>query len=196
MKKAIRKIIVFIGLLGCFLIFYIACRFLFSGYHFSLHLGGSSVTTWLDTNANGIKEEGEPPFPRVCLWKTTNIENRFSTDFNPCQSEAYQNMTDADGQWNDFLPYGSCKEEYIFVFVPKGYQPTTDLASNGCSAQFGFVEAGRVVTHKIVTAQEFIQRHVFWLWVKRVAIALTMLGLAILGTIWLEKPTKLNSHEL
>jgi hypothetical protein len=187
MRKALRTIIIFWGIVAIFpLINYVydyftegdgAYRF------FPVGDGQASIIAWYDRNANGIREDGEVPFPGVCIWTGYRPDIDHPNLVDPCVSYA-NDVTDEQGQWGRYLPGGSCENYYVFAQAPDGYQPTTDLATNGCSAEFGF-EA--TVSHKVLSIDEFTRRKATILWVTRIALGLFIVAFAGFGTYWLEK---------
>ena len=189
-KKVIRSAIIFWGIITLFPLCYLIYVFFTDGegsyWIFGARDGQASVSVWLDKNANGIRDQNEPPLPGVCIWSSDYIASVIQNYSDPCQFSDYD-VTDKKGLWGKFLPGGSCETYYVFAKAPEGYQPTTDLASNGCSAQFGFVENSVSVSHKVLSINDFVSRHNSILWVKRIGIGLFMLAIAIFGTLWLEK---------
>jgi hypothetical protein len=192
-KRIIRSSIVFWGIITLFPLFYILYQTAIHSdfYHsiFGISDGVARVTAWLDSNANGIRDQGEPPLPGVCIWYGYRPDSKIQDYADPCQFEDHD-ATDEQGQWGLFLPGGSCDIVYVFAKPPTGFQPTTDLASNGCSAQFGFVQEGIPVSHKVLSIGEFARRQIATTWAKRIGVGLFILAIASIGTIWLERRAK------
>ena len=186
-KKVIRSVVIFGGIVAIFLLCYLTYAFFTIGvgsyWIFGARDGQASVTAWLDKNANGLKETDEPPLPGVCVWYSYRPD---SVDSVPCDFSDY-GVTDEQGNWVKFLPGGRCDTVYVFVKAPNGYQPTSDSASDGCSAQFGFVENDVTVSHKILSINDFARRKITILWMTRICVGLFVVAVAGFGTFWLEK---------
>ena len=114
---------------------------------------------------------------------------------DPCELQSHL-ATDDNGTWEQFLPGGKCEEIYVFVREPDGYQATTDLASNGCHAKFGFAPDGVPVERRVRSIEEFVQRNTILMWIRRIIIGLIILAVGILGTIWLQKEPKAAQENL
>jgi hypothetical protein len=190
MRKALRSIIIFWGIVAIFPLISFVYDYFTEGEgayrFFAVGDGQASIIAWYDRNANGIREDGEGPFPGVCIWTGYRPDIDHPNFVDPCIS--YSNdVTDEQGKWGRFLPGGSCENYYVFAKAPDGYQPTTDLASNGCSAQFGFVENDATVSHKVLSIDEFTRRKIATLWLTRIAVGLFIVAVAVFGTLWLEK---------
>jgi hypothetical protein len=189
-KKVIRSIVIFWGIIAIFPLCYFIYAFFTVGqgsyWIFGARDGQASVSAWLDKNANGIREQNEHPLPGICIWSGYRPDSVIRDYSDPCQFSDYA-VTDEQGIWEKFLPNGSCDTFYVFAKAPDGFQPTTDLASNSCSAQFGFVENSISVSHKVLSINDFARRQITILWVKRIGIGLFMLVIASIGTFWLEK---------
>lgn len=190
MKKAIRSVIIYWGIVAIFPLCYLVYAFFTVGegsyWIFGLGDDVASVTAWQDKNANGIKDDDESPFPGVCIWYGYRPDSVIQNHSDPCQFSD-NGVTDEQGNWGQFLPGGNCEDIYVFAKPPNGYQPTTDLASNGCSAQFGFVENGVEVSHTVLSIDDFARRKITILWVNRIGIGLFIVAVASFGTFWLEK---------
>jgi hypothetical protein len=190
MKKVIRSVIIFWGIVAIFPLCYLFYAFFTEGegsyWIFGARDGLASVTAWQDKNANGIKNDDEPPFPGVCIWYGYRPDSVIQNHSDPCQF-LNDGVTDEQGNWGQFLPAGNCEDVYVFAEAPDGYQPTTDLASNSCSAQFGFVENSVTVSRKILSIDDFARRKITTLWVTRTGIGLFIVAVAGFGTFWLEK---------
>lgn len=189
-KKVIRSVIIFWGIIAIFPLCYFIYTFFTNGegsyWIFGARDGQATVSAWLDKNANGLREQNEPSFPGVCIWSGYRPDSVIQDYTYPCKFSDYD-VTDKQGLWGKFLPGGNCDIFYVFAKAPDGYQPTTDLASNGCSAQFGFVENSATVSHKVLSIKEFSRRQITDLWIKRIGIGLFALVIASVGTFWLEK---------
>ncbi len=190
MKKVIRSVVIFWGIVAIFPLCYLIYFFFTTGdgsyWLFGARDGQASATTWLDSNANGIQDIDEKPLANVCIWSGYSPESGIPEFLDPCKGH-YQETTNEQGQWSTFLPGGGCDEVFVFVRVPEGYRPTTNLASNSCEAKFGFVPDTIEVKQKIINVEQFIQRQTVILWAKRTAIGLLILLIGIFGTIRLQK---------
>jgi hypothetical protein len=190
MKKAIRSVIIFWGIVALFPLCYLIYIFFTVGegsyWVFGARDGQASVTAWLDKDANGIKETDEPPLSGVCIWTGYRPDSIIQNYSDPCKFSDSA-VTDEQGNWGEFLPGGSCDSIYVFAKAPEGYQPTTDLASNGCSAKFGFVENDVTVSRKVLSIDDFARRKITMLWITRIGIGLFTVAVAGFGTYWLEK---------
>jgi len=122
----------------------------------------------------------------VCIWSGYSPESGIREFVDTCEGQNHD-ATDQQGKWDRFLPGGSCDENFIFARVPQGFQATTDLASNGCVAKFGFVSNEVQVKQRTSSVEQFVQRQFMLLWIKRIAIGLLILLVSISGTIWLQK---------
>jgi hypothetical protein len=184
-KNNLKEINIFWRILGLLSVFFlIFCLFTNGGKSYILSGvgdGEAQFSSWLDENANGVRDSNEPPLAGVCVWAGYNIINDFQENRDLCQ------FTDKDGKWEEFLPGGSCEEFYVFVQAPDGYQATTNLAANSCSTEFGFVESTVKVSHKVLTIQEFIHKMRLIQWIKRIGIGILIAILVILGINWLLK---------
>jgi hypothetical protein len=186
-KQTIRSAIIFFGIVAIVPM----CQ-LFYGFfvpYFWMVLpagdGSASVTTWLDSNANGIKDPGENNLPNVCVWSAFDLD---SGAVFPVSCET--SITDDQGRWGQFLPGGSCDKLFVFAKAPKGFQATTDLVSNGCDAKIGFVQENVAVNHKVLNIREYIQQQNRFSYLERITIGFIIIVVGIIGTIWLEKPPK------
>ncbi len=190
MKKVIRSVIIFWGIAAILPLCYLIYLFFATGegsyWIFGARDGQASAVTWSDNNANGIQDAGEKPLANVCIWSGYSPDSGIREVSDPCEKD-YQETTDEQGQWSLFLPGGSCDEFFVFVRAPEGYQATTDLASNGCDARFGFAPDKVEVKQGILSVEQFVQQQITILWVKRIAIGLIILLVSIFGTIWLQK---------
>ncbi len=147
--------------------------------------GQATAATWLDDNANGIKDTNEEYLPHVCIWFSESLPGG-AVEPNPCKYSS----TDDQGRWGEFLPGGSCKNVFVFTQSPSGFHPTTNLVSNGCDAEFGFVQENVPVSQHVLNIDEYIQQYDRSVAIKRAAIGLIITVIGILGTIWLEKEPK------
>ena len=178
MKKAVRSIIIFWGIVALFLLCYLIYEREISYRLFGLGDGQALATTWLDSNANGIQDPNEKPFANVFLWY----------GYNPSSGNIkYHFSTDEQGKWGEFLPGGRCDEVFVFAKPPDGFRATTDLASNACDAKFGFVAKDVLVKQDIIDVERFIQRKILIDWITKIIISLTVIVVGIIGTIWLQK---------
>jgi hypothetical protein len=208
-KKVIRSVVIFWGIATaifppCYLVY---AHFTVGSvlYEFLDTRGRHplvSATAWLDDNANGIQDPGEKALANVCIgWGEhaaivssdgpDAVSRILDLSYNfQCKAEQVIQpvATDEEGKWGG-LVVESCQNVFIFARVPEGYQATTDLASaNGCvDAKFGFAPVGVQVKQKIDSVEQFIQREIVILWVKRIAIGMIILLAGIFGTIWLQK---------
>ena len=93
MKRIIRSVIIFWGIVAIFpLIYIVYSLFLYSDIYadlFGISDGGAYVFTWLDKNANGLREENEPPLINVCVW----YRYRPDSQIENCGFDGYQ-LTD------------------------------------------------------------------------------------------------------
>lgn len=184
MRKIIRTIIIFWGIIAIFPLCY-ALYTVWGDWIFGYGDGQASVITWIDSNANGIQETDESSLADVCLWSGYSVRSGVHT-VDPCETQ-YHDATDDKGTWGEFLPGGKCEEYYIFVKTPYGYQATTDLASNGCNAKFGFVPEGVSVKNNVRSVEEFVRRQIILIWIERITISVLIISVGIAGTIWLQK---------
>ncbi len=186
-KRTLRSAIIFLGIVSifplCYLIYVVWSQN--SWRVLPVGDGMASAITWLDSNANGVKEAGEQNLPNVCVWSSYSLEGG-AVKSSPCNNS----YTDQQGGWGEFLPGGSCKEIFIFAQSPSGFHPTTDLVSNGCDARFGFVQGNVPVNHKVLNADVYSQQHNRLATLKGIVLGLIITVVAILGTIWLEKRPK------
>lgn len=161
MKKLLRSAITFWGITAMFPLCYIIYNFFTIGegsyWIFGAQDGYASATTWVDVNANGIQDAGEKPLANVCIWSGYSPKSGVRETLDPCESD-YLETTDEQGKWYRFLSNGSCKEYFVFTRAPDGYQATTDLASNGCDAKFGFALSTMEVNHRILGIEQFIRQ--------------------------------------
>ena len=190
-KRIFRSVFTFLGIVALFPLGYILYNmFLQSDLYYSFHGVGDgmvSITTWLDINANGVQDEGEPPLPDVCAGYADSPENLVRLLNYPCESS---DLTDAQGRGGSgFLPGWSGKI-YEFAIPPEGYQPTTDMVASEPDAKFGFVQKGMYVSRKVETTDDFARLTIITTWMRRIAIGFFIFMIAGAGTIWLEKQFK------
>jgi hypothetical protein len=139
MKKAkiitLRFIVFFISFAG----FILALEYFLTQRDFAVvHDAGAFVRVWHDLNADGIRDNNEPPLSNVCVWGGYASSYRLFRSWSDiCKNQYF--MTDSNGEWSEFFAGGRCSEIYILVNPPAGYRPTTPLTVNSCSAEFGFV---------------------------------------------------------
>lgn len=181
MKRIIRSVIIFWGIVAIFPFIYVLYPLIRDNLS-GAGDGGSDVLTWLDENANGLREENEPPLANVCVWSGY----RSDSQIEDCIFEGYR-VTDTNGEWGEFLAGSACDEVYIFAASPDGYRPTTDLARKGCRADFGFVQENVKVSRKVLTIDEFAQREIRKAWIRNVTVGLFIFATAFMGTRWLGK---------
>ncbi len=186
MKHFVRSVIIFWGIVAIFPLISLGYSlFLNSDIYadlFGIGDGGAYVLTWLDENANGLREENEPPLANVCVWFRYRPESQIEN----CEYEGYR-RTDDNGKWGEFLAGSQCDEIYIFAAAPDGFQPTTDLAYRGCDADFGFVKESVKISRKVFTIDEFTRREITKVWIRNGIVGLFVFVVALLGTKWLEK---------
>ncbi|MBI5838480.1 MAG: hypothetical protein HZB19_00125 [Chloroflexi bacterium] len=97
-----------------------------------------TITTWIDTNADGLKDENEPPLGKVCIW----------TGHSSTPNETIQNaLTSCPQQTSDDGTFTSivfadtfCNQLFSYAMPPTGYTLTTDYSTRGCKANFGFIQ--------------------------------------------------------
>lgn len=176
-KKTIRSVVVFWGIFTLLLCIYLIVSFK------GIPEDEAYATTWIDQNANGIKENNEAPLPNVCIWSS---HSGFPKYFDPCEDKDHETTSDT-GQWYRFLPGDTCDNTYVFVKAPEGYQPTTNLAANGCDAKFGFISKDVKVEKDVLSVQSFIRRTYLTTWLKIIFIGLVVLFICTTGTVWLQK---------
>ena len=81
------------------------------------------------------------------------------------------------GLWDSGLPWNrSCTDVYIFVRTPDGFQPTTDMVVNGCSAEFGFARSPACPKRAIRTPSDLVAH-------ERKMQVLTNLAWVLVGSI-------------
>lgn len=189
MKKVIRSIIVFWGIMALFPLFYVGYAFFTFGegsyWLFGARDGYASAITWLDNNADGIRNADEKPLANVCIWYGYNPESGIRDVVDPCRGNHFS--TDGQGKWSEFLPGGSCEDYFVFVRAPDGFHATTNLASNGCDAGFGFISEDVQVEQKVLSVDEFVRQSILIAWIKRILAGFAILSVSVAGTIWLQK---------
>jgi hypothetical protein len=152
-------------------------------YHGPLADSNVVMVTWLDRNANGVHEEGEPPLANVCvgfLYRPNDL-----LDYARSQHCDFQ--TDETGTWSEFMAGEDCSGGiYVYALPPQGYQPTTDMARESCEGEFGFVEKDAKVTQHIVTAEDFARREVRNTWIWNLLVGSFIFLIALTITMWLE----------
>ncbi|MCC6297995.1 MAG: hypothetical protein IT314_01765 [Anaerolineales bacterium] len=187
-KRRLRKLAIFLGIVAIFPACYLAyILFLQSDLYYTLHGVGdgfANISTWLDTNGNGIYDQGESPLPNVCVGYVGSLDDLIRRAAHPCDET---DKTDSRG-WggSEFLP-GWTDTIYKFSFPPEGYQPTTDMVSIDNNAQFGFVQEGATVLSDVKTVEEYIHNELIKRWARFFAIALIVFATAFYGTLWIEK---------
>jgi|GEM_PF-1649390 len=97
-----------------------------------------TITTWLDANADGTRNEGEPPLGSVCVWTGifTTENNVIRAELENCTSRSDANGIYTKGPFNDIF----CNQIFSYAKPPEGYVLTTDYSHRGCEVNFGFVE--------------------------------------------------------
>jgi hypothetical protein len=192
MKKVIRSVILFLGIVALFPLFYLVYFYFSVGdgsRWFGTCDGEEYVMTWLDSNADGIQDTDEKPFANVCIWDGVDPNYGVDLEFS-CESQNRIdiNHTDEHGFWGKFLPGGKCEDYFVFAKAPDGFQPTTSLISNGCNAKFGFVAKDVSVKQKFKSVDEFIQQRKRNAQLMKMALALVIVAAGVAGAIWLQKP--------
>jgi hypothetical protein len=82
-KKVIRSVIIFWGIFALF-------QYLYGVYSFYAAYtdnGEIIITTWLDSNANGIQDPNENPLPNICTWYVYSPKAEISENLNKCKDE-------------------------------------------------------------------------------------------------------------
>jgi len=186
-KRILRSALIFLGITSIFPLCYLLYSYVAQNLWMILPAGDglASATTWLDSNANGKKDSDEKYLPNVCIWYSYSLAGG-ATELDPCK----YNSTDNQDGWGEFLPGGSCNAVFVFVQSPRGFHPTTDLVSNGCDAEFGFVQDTVSVNHKVMDIDEYVQQQNIFTALKRIAVGLIITVIGVFGTIWLERRPK------
>jgi hypothetical protein len=164
MRLLILRVLVSLVILLLLLVAYAGYYLLELNYFlFGARDAGAYVETWQDDNADGYRDEDEPPLGGVCVWAgyslTTSEEyiyHAFSTWDAICDGDGHR--TDENGEWGDFFPGGRCSEIRILAMVPEGYRATTATAVRGCEVQYGFVESGGSLNDSQISAEEYLKR--------------------------------------
>jgi hypothetical protein len=190
-RQIIRSIIIFWGIIAIFP----ACYLLYNYVVYNVLPRGDGeehVTTWLDSNANGIKDPGEKNLPNVCVWEGYSQSDGDDAYIHPdiCKNS----FTDGNGEWWNFLPGGSCDELFVIAEAPKGFHATTNVVSRPCDTEIGFVQDNVPVNHKVLSIKEYFQQQNTFLLLKRIALGFIIIMIGIIGTIWLEKSPKENGR--
>ena len=119
------------------------------------------IETYIDQNANGIKDKNEPPLDAVCVWGgPVSLDSVSANEMIEFTCSKPRSVTDGKGQWGEFKPGSRCEDLFLFAVTPEGYRPTTDLAVNGCEAKFGFTSTGSVPQKNILTLNNLFSRKV------------------------------------
>lgn len=180
-----------------FLIVFFLSVILFFGYLFcsfvapSFHWGWepmvdalASIETYIDKNADGIKDEDELPLAEVCVGQWPYLGYNFplgerigSECLNPYDS------TDPKGRWGEFKPGSKCTDLILYAVVPEGYQPTTDLVVNDCYAHFGFISAGSIPQKNVLTLKDLLGRKAAEEKLKLIAIMAVCIAISIFVSI-------------
>jgi hypothetical protein len=163
-EKKMTRIIFLRSLIILFLsvFLFVGCRLSISnpfGWGPSLD-SGAFIETYVDLNANGIKDENEPPLAHVCVWGGEIYSNQSAGDLIARVCSNSYNYTDSKGQWNTFFAGSNGKDIILFAVAPQGFQPTTNLAINNPQAKFGFIPAGSVPPIKVRTLKEVIDNKI------------------------------------
>jgi energy-coupling factor transporter transmembrane protein EcfT len=188
-KIILRFVMIFWGVSTLFLISWLVYVFFTNGegsyWLFGARDGFATATTWLDSNADGIQDADEKPLANVCIWYGHVPESGIRELVDPCSGNHLS--TDDKGQWWEFLPGGSCNDEFVFTKAPDGFQATTDLAADGCDAKFGFVSEDVQVKQKVISVEDFVRQKAIIFWLKRTFMILIIILISVVGTIWLQK---------
>jgi hypothetical protein len=121
---------------------------------------GAFIETYVDLNANGIKDDNELPLEHVCVWGGENYSNQSAGDLITRVCSNSYNYTDSKGQWNTFFAGSNGQDIILFAVAPQGFQPTTNLAVNNPRAKFGFIPAGSVPPINVRTLKEVIDNKI------------------------------------
>ncbi len=187
-KKILRSFFIFYGIVSLIFICGLLISYFTTGegsYRiWGAYDGQASIITWLDLNANGVKDLDEPPLSGVCIWADYLPHFYTVNTDNVCR---YSPTTDENGEWGQFLPGGRCEDFYVTAIATEGYEPTTDMVSNSCSAQFGFVKNVSPVSKKLLTFNDFARQQQITALIKKIGVGLLVITIASLGTFWLEK---------
>lgn len=187
-KHSIRRLAIFFTIVALFPLCYLAyILFLQSAIYYSFHGVGDGIaiiTTWLDTNSNGIRDDGEPPFPNVCVGYVGSLNDLIRQTGFPCEPEDKTNSQGVGG--SEFLP-GWTGIIYKYATPPEGYQPTTDMVSTDYDAKFGFVQEGTRVPQTVGTVDEFIRQELIKRWARYTSVVFFILVIALYATINIEK---------
>jgi hypothetical protein len=194
MKKLLSIILTFIGIVSLFPIIALAVDY-FSQSDIIASIVGvgdgmSSVTTFVDLDADGVRDPSEPPLPGVCIIDGYRPDPPvFISDPDPCHFEGYT-VTDEEGWWGDeFIPGGGCEMQYVFAVPPEGYHSTNTPAGNPCFIEFGFVQEDVQPLNDFLTMDEYARKVRTISLVKQLAIAAVILTTASIGTWWLNRPS-------
>ncbi len=132
---------------------------------------------WEDANCDGVQGSGEAALQGVCVWASTDPAAPGPSTLE-CADERLQ--TNAYGRAEaGFYAGRRCSQIFVFARVPDGYQPTTDIAVNGCSADFGFARESTCPARPVLTQAELIKRHTIKQLVSCVTWFLLLPGAAI-----------------
>ncbi len=119
----------------------------------------ASAFVWEDLNANGVRDEGEPPLAGVCIavgrQPMTGQEDWIPGWCGQAGTQANKGaLTNAEGKWwSSSFVAGACGEPeevaesmksqcnsvYIMALPGPGYRVTTEEWVRGCQAEFGVV---------------------------------------------------------
>ncbi len=120
-------------------------------------LGEFSADAWLDQNANGTRDENDPPLANVCIWEAFRPEDYKNTSV--CNSA--MNKTDQNGEWQSMF-YAGCPSGdffiYIFALSPDGFKYTTPPVVRSNHASFGFAPVNMQTNIQIMPVATYLQK--------------------------------------
>jgi len=114
MKRIIRSVIIFWGIVSLFPLFYL----LYTAFesNFLPHADASvSIMTWLDIDADGFHEEGEPHLASICvgyLYSANTLPDYYQS--NSCQFQDYK-VTDETGGWGNACQVRVAVMRFMFM---------------------------------------------------------------------------------
>ncbi len=202
LRLTILRILTFLGILVAISVAYIGYHLLEMNYYlFGASDVGAYVEVWLDKDGDGRKGEDEPPLEGICVWAgyaSYPVEkytySLFSNWEEICQIEGYR--TDASGKWSDFFAGGTCNEIHILVKPPEDYRPTTPLAVNDCSAEFGLTQDSSLSKAPISFTEEYLRRQVVLEKLKQTLVLLVVAAIAAIVSIKLVHLRKETENDL
>jgi len=119
-----------------------------------VHDAGADANVWEDTNCNGQLDEDEPPLEGICIWHGNRADSLVPYS-EYCTSKGGQ--TNNKGRWSGGLLWNrKCTDVYIFVEIPDGFRPTTDVVVNDCFAEFGLAKMSNCPEISIRTPSDLI----------------------------------------